>query len=76
MKRKQLAIILIGFFVALLGLVWLLQGAAILHLCPVLCVTNCECVTSGSQFWETAGAITFIVGVTIIVAGVRLARIV
>ncbi len=66
MKRKQLAIALVGFFVALLGLLWFLQGTAILHLCPVLCVTNCECVTSESQFWEAVGVVALIIGITII----------
>jgi hypothetical protein len=77
MKRiisKQLAVVFVGSFVALLGLLWFLQGAAILHLCPVSCVSNCECITSGSQFWEGAGAITLIIGITFIGAGVRLAR--
>ena len=71
---KQLAAVLVGSFVALLGLLWFLQGAAVLHICPVLCVSNCECITSGSQFWEGAGAIALIIGITIIGAGVRLAR--
>jgi hypothetical protein len=74
MKRKHLTVALVGFFVALLGMLWFLQGAAILHFCPVFCVTNCGCVTSGSQFWEAAGAIAFIIGITVIGAGVRLAR--
>ena len=66
MKRKQLAVALVGSFVALLGLLWFLQGAAILRLCSVLCVANCECVTSGSEFWEEVGVITLIGGITII----------
>jgi hypothetical protein len=71
MKRKQLVLVLAGSFVVFLGLLWLLQGAAIIQICPVLCVANCECINSGSQFWEIAGAITFIIGVTIIVAVLR-----
>jgi hypothetical protein len=72
MKRKQLAAAVVGVIVALLGLLWFLQGAAIVHQCPVLCFVDCECVTSGSQFWEAAGAIAFIVG--IMVVGVSLRR--
>lgn len=71
MKRKQLAAALVGVIVALLGLLWLLQGAAILQLCPVLCVMDCECVTSGSQFWEATGAIAFIIGIMIVGVSVR-----
>jgi len=63
---KQLAIPLIGLVLALLGLLWFLQGIAILHLCPVLCVTDCECVIGGSPFWEAIGAIAFIIGITIV----------
>ena len=71
MKRKQLAASLVGVIVALLGLLWFLQGAGILRLCPVLCITDCGCVTSGSQFWEATGAIAFIIGITIVGVGVR-----
>ena len=56
---------------ALLGLLWFLQGAAILRLCPVLCVVNCECITSGSEFWEGVGVITLVGGITIISVVVR-----
>jgi hypothetical protein len=68
MKRKHLTVALVGFFVALLGMLWFLQGAAILRLCSLLCVANCECVTSGSEFWEEVGVITLIGGITIISA--------
>ncbi|HET7390259.1 MAG TPA: hypothetical protein VFJ51_05500 [Nitrososphaeraceae archaeon] len=72
MKLTALVLVFAGSFVVLLGLLWLLQGAAIIHICPVLCVANCECVSSGSRSWEIAGAITFVIGVTIIVADLRL----
>jgi hypothetical protein len=54
MKRRAFSIV--GAIIALFGLVWLLQGASILP----------GNVMSGSQFWEVAGAITFIVGLVII----------
>ena len=73
-ETKKLAAALVGIIVALLGLVWFLQGAGILHLCPVLCVMDCECVTSGSQFWEAAGAIAFIIGIIIVGVSVRRVR--
>jgi hypothetical protein len=52
---------LLGVIVALLGLVWLLQGASVLP----------GSVMSGSQFWEVAGAIVFIVGIVIVAVSVR-----
>jgi ubiquinone/menaquinone biosynthesis C-methylase UbiE len=76
MKRRQLAAPLIGVIIALLGLLWFLQGAAIVRMCPVLCFVDCECVLGGSTFWEVVGAIAFIVGI-ILVSGwgrVRLNR--
>jgi hypothetical protein len=71
MKRKQLAAALVGVIVASLGLLWFLQGAGILRLCPVLCFLDCECVSSGSQFWEATGAIVLIVGLTMIALSLR-----
>ena len=59
MRRRIFAIV--GAIIALFGLIWLLQGANILP----------GSAMSGSQFWELAGAITFIVGVVIIPYSLR-----
>jgi len=59
MKRRVVAIV--GVIIALFGLVWLLQGADILP----------GSAMSGSQFWEIAGAITFVVGLVIIPYSLR-----
>jgi hypothetical protein len=69
--RSQVAAAIVGVIVALLGLLWFLQGAGILLLCPVLCFVDCECVTGGSQFWEATGAIAFIIGIMVVGASVR-----
>jgi len=61
MKRGQMVAAFVGVIVALLGLVWFLQGAGILP----------GSVMSGSQFWEVAGAIAFIVGIVIVAVSVR-----
>ena len=53
MRRRIFSIV--GAIIAFFGLIWLLQGAAILP----------GSVMSGSQFWEVAGAATFIVGIAI-----------
>jgi uncharacterized membrane-anchored protein YitT (DUF2179 family) len=53
MKRRAFAIV--GVIIAFFGLVWLLQGANILQ----------GSVMTGSQFWEAAGALTFIVGIAL-----------
>lgn len=39
----------------LLGSLWLLQGAGLVHVRPISCVTNCRPVTSGSAGWLAAG---------------------
>jgi len=54
MKRRAFSIV--GAIIAVFGLIWLLQGAGILA----------GSAMSGSQFWEIAGAITFIVGLVIV----------
>ncbi|MGA2461502.1 MAG: hypothetical protein ABSF82_08800 [Candidatus Bathyarchaeia archaeon] len=54
MKRRAFSIV--GAIIALFGLVWFLQGVGVLP----------GSVMSGSQFWEVAGAVTFIVGLVII----------
>lgn len=65
-RLKHVAITLIGLILAFLGLLWFLQGIAILNLCPVLCFADCECITGGSLLWEIAGAITLIIGIAIV----------
>jgi hypothetical protein len=54
MKRRAFSIV--GAIIALLGVIWFLQGASVLP----------GSVMSGSQFWEIAGAITVVVGLVII----------
>ena len=54
MKRRVFSIV--GAILAVIGLVWLLQGAGILL----------GSVMTGSQFWETAGAMTFTIGIAVV----------
>ena len=63
---KQGVLTLIGLILAALGLLWFLQGIAILNVCPVLCFADCECITAGSSFWEVVGGIALIIGIAII----------
>ncbi len=71
MKIKQLAIVIVGVIVTLLGLLWFLQGVGILQLCPVLCFTDCKCITGGSLFWEIVGAIAFVIGIIFIALSLK-----
>jgi hypothetical protein len=65
-RLKHIAITIIGLILAFFGLLWFLQGIAILNLCPVLCFADCECITGGSLLWGIAGAITLIIGIAIV----------
>jgi hypothetical protein len=42
MSSLALARILFGVALSLLGLLWLLQGADLVHIRPILCVANCK----------------------------------
>jgi uncharacterized membrane-anchored protein YitT (DUF2179 family) len=61
MKPRQMFAALIGVIIALFGLGWFLQGASILP----------GSVMSGSQFWEVAGAIAFIIGIMFVAVNAR-----
>jgi hypothetical protein len=60
----RVALALVGVIVAMLGLLWLLQGAGVVHMRPVFCVSNCKPVTK-SVAWLVAGAITSVAGVVL-----------
>ena len=53
MRFPALARILFGVALTLLGLLWLLQGADLVHIRPILCVTNCTPLEGGSVGWMT-----------------------
>jgi hypothetical protein len=71
MNLRALTWILFGVVSTLLGLLWLLQGADLLHIRPILCVANCKPVEGGSIGWMTAGAIVLVLGLLAIRAGLR-----
>jgi len=65
MKPIRIVGVLIGAFIASLGLLWFLQGMAIIQMRPILCVANCGPIVGGSPLWAAAGVIAFVVGVGI-----------
>jgi hypothetical protein len=75
MKIVYIAGILVGGFIAFLGLLWFLQGTGLLHLRPVVCATNCEEIVGTSLTWAITGAVAFIIGAFIAVMSVRRLRI-
>jgi len=66
---KKIAILLIGTIVILLGVLWFLQGAAIIQVCPILCFAECECIKGGSLMWEIIGPMVFFIGIGITYLG-------
>jgi len=73
MNLKQTILSLAGILLALLGALWLLQGAGLLTICPpLLCFADCECITGASLGWAVAGAAALIAGAAL--AGANLLR--
>lgn len=71
MNWRALSWIVLGVGATLLGVLWLLQGADLLHIRPILCVANCQPVEGGSIGWMTAGAILLVIGLLAIAKGIR-----
>lgn len=74
MSFRALARILFGAAMTLLGLLWLLQGADLIHIRPILCVANCKPLEGRSVGWMTAGALLLVAGLLVITSGVRSRR--
>lgn len=50
--------VVIGVLFALLGTLWFLQGADLIHLEPVACVADCTPIEGGSVTWLLIGLAT------------------
>jgi len=50
--------IVMGVLLTLLGTLWFLQGADLIHLKPVACVANCTPIEGGSITWLLVGLVT------------------
>ncbi|HTK51771.1 MAG TPA: hypothetical protein VL308_07800 [Gemmatimonadaceae bacterium] len=75
MTLRTIARILFGVALMLLGLLWLLQGADLVHIRPILCVANCKPLEGGSVGWMAAGALVLVVGLLVIASGIRRRRV-
>ena len=62
----------VGLIAVLLGLLWFLQGADILHIRPIMCFADCEYIKGGSRFWEITGALLFVLGIAILIVSTSL----
>ena len=75
MTLRTIARILFGVALMLLGLLWLLQGADLVHIRPILCVANCKPLEGGSVGWMAAGALVLVVGLLVIASGICRRRV-
>ena len=74
MSFRTLARIVFGVALTLLGLLWLLQGADLVHIRPILCVADCKPLEGGSVGWMAAGAFVLVAGLLVIASAVRRRR--
>lgn len=63
MNIKTIIKLFLSVILALLGLLWFLQGSDLVHMKPILCFANCEPITGGSLQWQIIGAAVFAIGV-------------
>ena len=68
---KRIAVALTGVILSLLGALWFLQGADLLHIRPLLCFADCAEITGGSQIWEVIGALAFAIGILLLWASFK-----
>jgi hypothetical protein len=71
MNTKATSLTILGAIVALLGMLWVIQGLGIIQIGPILCVANCEPITGRSVQWTVIGVIALFVGSVIVWAGLR-----
>ena len=71
MNWRTMTSLVAGVALMLLGSLWLLQGAGLVHVRPLLCVTNCRPVTGGSAAWLAAGIVAFVIGLLLTASGTR-----
>ena len=66
-KARRAATILVGILLIPLGVLWILQGADVVRIRPLLCVADCQPIIGGSPVWLVIGVVTFMVGLAVVV---------
>ncbi len=64
--RRKTARVVVGTALILLGLLWILQGADVVRIRPILCVADCQPITGGSPGWLAIGVFTLVVGLAVV----------
>lgn len=65
MRWRKTVRVFVGLILILLGLLWVLQGADLVRIRPILCVAECEPMTGESPGWLAAGVVTMVVGLIV-----------
>lgn len=65
-RGRRTARVVVGMALVLLGLLWIIQGADVVRLRPILCVADCQPITGGSPVWFAIGVVTLIVGLGVV----------
>ncbi len=55
-----------GIVLVLLGALWSLQGADLVHINPILCFANCKPLVGGSITWLVVGLVAIAAGVLLL----------
>jgi len=69
-SKRWAVLLVIGVALTLLGGLWFLQGAGVVHVRPILCVSNCKPVTK-SAGWVIAGLVACMVGIAVATTSAR-----
>ena len=62
MAKRFIAMFVAGVVLACLGLLWTLQGAGLVHIRPILCVSDCTPITRFTAAWLVTGLVSVLVG--------------
>lgn len=73
-NAKAAVLTILGAIVALLGMLWVVQGLGIIQIGPILCVADCEPITGRSAQWTVIGVIALVLGIVLVWAGQRRVR--
>lgn len=66
MNVRKIARMLVGAVLVLLGALWVLQGADLVRIKPVLCVADCQPLVGGSPVWLAVGVVAFLAGLAML----------
>ena len=65
-NKKFIPALSAGLIMTSLGVLWSLQGAAVIRIRPILCLSNCKPITEGSASWLGLGVVFMLLGIAII----------